>query len=149
MKKLLALEFKQRFRTRPERPDLKGLMQRKMIIFKLLYKISRGIKCPDFQMSDLEKALSDLKNKKSRDPQGYVNEVFKPDIIGRDLKLSLLFLFNSLKNDNYCPDFMRLSNVTTVPKSGSKLMLSNLRGINRVTVIRSIYLRMIYNIKYK
>ena len=29
MKKLLASEFKERFRTRPERPDLVGLMERK------------------------------------------------------------------------------------------------------------------------
>ena len=149
MKKLLASEFKERFRTRPERPDLVGLMERKMLIFKLLYKLSSGIQCPDFQIRDLEKALSDLKNKKSRDPQGYVNEVFKPGIIGNDLKQSLLYLFNSMKNENFCPEFMRLSNVTPVPKSGSKLQLSNMRGINRVTVIRSVYLRMIYNLKYE
>ena len=45
---------------------------------------------PDWTMSDLDLALSDLKNNKSRDPEGYVNEIFKHGVIGDKLKKSLL-----------------------------------------------------------
>ena len=41
-------------------------------------------------MNDLENALKDLKPNKSRDPEGFVNELFKKDSIGEDLKKSLL-----------------------------------------------------------
>ena len=148
LKKLLCLEFKQRFRTRPVRPDMIGLKCRKDNIFNLLYNIAKQEKSEDFTLSDLRKAMSDLKTKKSRDPQGYINELFMKDVIGKDLEQSLLILFNYMKKENVCPDFMRLSNITAVPKSGSKFQLSNLRGINRISVFRGLYMRMIYNIKY-
>ena len=38
IKKLLSLEFKQRFRTRPERPDLKGLKNGKIQFFQCFMK---------------------------------------------------------------------------------------------------------------
>ena len=43
---------------------------------------------------------------------------------------------------------MNFSNITTVPKKGSRLLLTNERGIFRVSVIRSILMRLIYNSKY-
>ena len=43
---------------------------------------------------------------------------------------------------------MRYSNITTVPKKGSRLELKNERGIFRVSVLRSILMRLIYNDKY-
>ena len=43
---------------------------------------------------------------------------------------------------------MNVSNITTVPKKGSRLQLKNERGIFRVPVIRSILMKMIYNSNY-
>ena len=83
-------------------------------------------------------ALKDLKNNKSRDFEGYANEIFKNGMIGSDLKKSLLILFNSLKKENFIPQFMNHANVTTVPKKGSRLDPANERGIFRVEIIRSI-----------
>ena len=37
-------------------------------------------------MDDLDLALTNLKNNKSRDPEGYANEIFKHGVIGQDLK---------------------------------------------------------------
>ena len=39
-------------------------------------------------MEDLEKVLRDLKEKKSRDFEGLINEIFKLEVIGDDLKKS-------------------------------------------------------------
>ena len=57
-------------------------------------------------------------------------------------------MFNSLKKENLIPHFMNVANVTTVPKSGSKLEPANERGIFRVEILRSILMRIIYNTKY-
>ena len=68
-------------------------------------------------MENLEKALSDLKNGRSRDPEGLINEIFKKNVIGDDLKKSLLYLFNSIKRSQKIP-IMNYANITTVPKKG-------------------------------
>ena len=76
-------------------------------------------------MHDLEKALCDLKRNKSRDHEGLVNELFKLDVIGDDLKNSMLEMYNKLKNEQVISEFMNLANITTVHKKGSRLLLSN------------------------
>ncbi len=51
-------------------------------------------------MSELNIVLSSLKNNISRDPEGLLNEVFKPDSIGSDLKISLLSMLNLITEKN-------------------------------------------------
>ena len=41
-------------------------------------------------MKDLEKALETLKKDKARDPNGWINEIFKDGVAGKDLKSSML-----------------------------------------------------------
>ena len=98
-------------------------------------------------MLDLEGALGDFINDKSRDDEGLINEIFKVGVIGEDLKKSLLLMFNRLKEEQLIPNFMNYANITTVPKKGSKLLLENECGIFRVSVLRSILMRLIYNEK--
>ena len=111
-------------------------------------KIAEATSSKLWTMSDLEAALRDLKTNKSRDPEGLINEIFKKDIIGDDLKMSLLFMFNKIKQNKLIPFFMNLANITTVPKRGSRLKLENERGIFRVSVLRYILMRLMYNEKY-
>ena len=66
-------------------------------------KLSKFQKSPPWTMEDLEAALSHLKNNKSRDYEGYVNEMFKNDVIGSDLKKSLLVMFNRKKERKSLP----------------------------------------------
>ena len=101
-----------------------------------------------WKMSNLEEALKNLKKNKSRDHAGYANEIFKSDVIGDDLKLSLLKMCNKIKDSKKIPKFMKFANITTVPKKGSAANLENERGIFRVDVIRSILMRLVYNDKY-
>ena len=65
-----------------------------------------------------------------------------------DLKQSLLIMFNKLKMNKTVPEFMKITNLTTVPKKGSLTELQNERGIFRVDVIRSIFMKLVYNEKY-
>ena len=54
----------------------------------------------------------------------------------------------SLQYITIIPEFMNNANVTTVPKKGSRIEPKNERGIFRVSVVRSILMRLIYNMKY-
>ena len=67
------------------------------------------------KMYHLERALKDLKNDKSRDYKGLINEIFKHDVIGDNLKHSLLLMFNKLKKEKLIPQFMIYSNITLLP----------------------------------
>ena len=148
LKKLLAKEYKGRLRTRPVRPDLGSLEQRRRRILKMKLKLAASRSSSPWSMADLEAALKDLKNNKSRDPEGLLNELFKKNVIGDDLKQSLLTMLNSLRSEQLIPISLNYVNVTTVPKKGSRLLLENERGIFRVPVLRYILMRMIYNDKY-
>ena len=121
---------------------------RKKFLFRKKLILAESKKTQNWTISDLEKALSDLKNEKSRDSEGLINEIFKEGIIGTNLKTSLLMMFNKMKNENMIPSFLNRANITTVPKSGSRLNPENERGIFRVSVVRSILMRMIYNNNY-
>ena len=79
----------------------------------------------------LDTVLGSLKNNKSMDPNGMVNEVFKAGCIGTDLKEAFLVMFNGIKTDQFIPMFMILSNITSIYKNkGSRFNLNNDRGIS-------------------
>ena len=60
--------------------------------------------------------LKTLKQGKSRDPNGWVRDLFFSDIAGKDLKVSILKLFNKIKEENFIPDFIRKADITTIYK---------------------------------
>ena len=148
LKALLAKEYRERLRKRPLRPDLKDIENRKQKLFEMKLSLAESKQSSDWTMDQLEVALKDLKNNKTRDNDGFINEIFKKDVIGKDLKESLLKMFNRIKNEKKIPKFMNIATITTVPKKGSKLLLENERGIFRLSVLRSIIMRLIYNEKY-
>ena len=64
---------------------------------KLCHKRLQLVRLANFQQwttIDIDRVLSSLKNNKSRDPHNLINEIFKPGVIGVDLKNSLLELLN-------------------------------------------------------
>ena len=97
IKNLLMREYKDRLRSRPTRPDLKSHKIRRNKIFELKIQLAKTNKSPDFSMKQLESAIANLKNNKSRDPSGYINELFKKTVIGDNLKESLLLMMNKKK----------------------------------------------------
>ena len=111
-------------------------------------KLAKSNPSIEWKMEDLDQALRDLKNNKSRDFEGYINEIFKPGTIGTDLKKSFLLMFNKLRSKKMIAMFMNFTNITTVHKKGSRIEPKNERGIFRVSVVRSILMRLLYNTKY-
>ena len=148
LKVLFAKEYKERLRNRPIKEDFLESDKRQKIIFDMKLKLAQSKKSPDWTYEDLTKALDDLKRNKSRDHEGLANELFKNDVIGSDLKQSLLIMYNRLRKEQLIPTFLNFTNISTVHKKGSKLELVNDRGIFRVSVPRYILMRLIYNSKY-
>ena len=99
-------------------------------------------------MKDLEDVLKGLKSKKSRDLEGISRTIFKDSVIGSKLKMSLLKMFNKLKDTGEIPQFMKKAKIVTIPKKGSKLRLENECGIFLVNTVRGILMRLIFNLKY-
>ena len=109
IKNLMIKEYIERLRKRPLRQDMKVVMQKRNIIFQNILREAKSRKSPEWSMEDLNLAISKLKNNKSRDFEGYSNELFKSDIIGSDLKMSLLVMFNKIKENCFIPKFMNCS----------------------------------------
>ena len=63
-------------------------------------------------MPELEIVLKNLKNNKSRDPIGYINELFKPGCAGEGLKQAILNMLNQSKASFKLPEIMKLANIT-------------------------------------
>ena len=93
--------------------------------------------------------LNSLKIGKSCDALGYSNELFKPEIIGNDLLLSLLNIVNRAKSETSIPRLFRLTKITSIYKQkGEKCDLQNDRGVHSVTKFRAIIDKLLYNDKY-
>ena len=69
-------------------------------------------------------------------------------MIGKDLKDSLLVMFNQLKQEGKIPSFMKRAIISTIPKKGSQFKIQNERGIFIVSIVRAILMKLIYNSKY-
>ena len=50
-----------------------------------------------------------------------MNEIFKLNVIGDNLKTSLLDMFNNLKKNKMIPIFFNYTNITTLHKKGSRI----------------------------
>ena len=107
-------------------------------------KLANSSESPMWTTRDLDRVLSKLKNNKSSDFDGFVNEIFKKNVIGDNLKKSLLQMCNKLKLNKLIPIFFNFANITTVPKKGSRIEPRNERGIFRVPIVRAIMMGLIY-----
>ena len=149
LKKLYLNTYKHRLRSRPIKEDFKNIKEHKDELFKLRMKLASSSKSEPWSRGQLEQVLKQLKEGKSRDPNGWVRDIFNNEVAGEKLKISLLMLFNKMKTNNYIPDFIRNADVTTIYKGkGDKFNLENDRGIFLVSTFRSIMMKLIYIDKY-
>ena len=147
--RVLLKEYKDRLRPRAIRHDLKTHIQTMHEVTNLKLEMAWLNKSPPFSLLELEKGVKDLNKGRARDPYGLCAEIFQLNVMGEDLKMSLLDMFNQIKAEGHAPDFMKESLITTIPKPGSKFELSNERGIFKLSVVRSLLIRLIYNRQYE
>ena len=98
---------------------------------------------------NLKEALKHLDKDKSRDPEGFANNIFKEDVAGTDLLKAVLMLMNLMKEKQIFPKVLEKCNITAIHKKKSKSDFTNYRGVFRVTILRSILYRLMYNSAYE
>ena len=140
--------YKQRLQPNPISEKYGELKTLKEYLFEIEMKLSKSRISKFWSIKDLNKALKSFKNNKARDEHGHIYELFKYG--GTSLKLSLLKLFNLVKQQQIYPSIFQQSNISSFwKKKGEKSDLENDRGIFNVNKIRSILDKMIYNDIYE
>ena len=78
-----------------------------------------------------------------------IREIFKEDVIGEDLKVSMLTMFNKMKFTGIIPSFMKFINICSIYKGrGEVTDIESERGIFLVSIFRTIFMKMVYKDKY-
>ena len=98
IKNTLRKEYSERLRKRPKHPQINKFFKTETLEYKL--SAAKENISPEFTLKELENVLKKTKNGKARDPDGLVREIFKTDVIGEDLKVSLLTMLNQKKGRN-------------------------------------------------
>jgi hypothetical protein len=149
LKSLYLQTYKTRLRYRPMAADMEELRELKEQLCSKRLELASMTKSNPWTEADLDQVLSKLKNNKSRDPHHLIREIFKPGVIGSDLKSSMIILFNRIKKEIEFPEFMEWADIISIYKGkGEKLDLNSDRGIFIVNIFRSILMKLVYNDKY-
>ena len=150
LKALYLKTYKNRLKNRPMKDSLLDVFFLKQELWSSRMIELRRIKTKPWNIVKLRKTLKSLKNNKTYDPNGIVNEIFKEGCVGRDLEEALLKLFNGIKDEFTVPDFVLKQNITTIFKNkGSRLDMNNDRGIFILTAFKKILDKLIYNEKHE
>ena len=145
LKALYENTYKNRLKHKEIQPELQNLYDMKMYLFDLRLKVTKCIKSETWSTENLLNVLKKLKKNKSADPHGLVYELFRPEIIGKNLLSSLLMLCNQVKAQLIIPEFLTSTTITSIWKQkGEKSDLENDRGIFGVSKIRAIIEKLVY-----
>lgn len=150
LKNLYLETYKNRLRHRKMKEEYLDVFYLKSELWRNRFANITDIKTPPWEMKHLNLALKSLKNNKSMDPNGMINELFKDDYIGDDLKRALLSMFNAIKNQHVIPSFMNHQNITTIYKNkGPRSNLENDRGIFIMNVMKKVLDKLLYADNYE
>ena len=145
LKSLYVDTYKDRLRHRDMKPSISYLRHLKDFLFNERFELSKLRKSMDWTPDNLLKIQKSLKTRKSADPSGLINELFKPGVAGTDVNESLLLISNKVKYECEIPDFLELTNITSLYKHrGSKSDLNSDRGIFNVSAVRSVIDKLVY-----
>ena len=130
LKNLYLRTYEERLKNREMKEDLMDVYFLKEELWISRMKELRMKKTDPWSKQQLQKALKSLKNNKTADPNGMINELFKEGCLGKDLEDALLDLLNGIKENFQIPEFMVRENICTIYKNkGSRNDMNNDRGI--------------------
>ena len=102
---LVALEvYKERLEPNKIEEHLNSYAEDSNKLCETGLKLNKMNKTDPWSIEELEEALKDLGNNKSRDALEYANELFKEGVAGSDLKLATLILMNQIKDKQQYPE---------------------------------------------
>ena len=149
LKEISKDAYRKRLENRKIKPGLEDMQQMKENLCKKRLEEAQRNKTPPWTMEELLQVLGHPKKDAARDPIGYANELFHPEVAGTDLKNAVLTLLNLIKQTQTYPDKMEWCNISSIWKrKGPMNNFDSYRGIFRITVLRNILDRLIYNDEY-
>ena len=149
LKSLYLRTYEKRLENRIMKKELMDVYFLKQELRKSRMVELRSKKSEAWDKKHLKQAIKSLKNNKTTDPNGMINELLKEGCIGTDLEDALLELFNGIKETFYIPEFLAKQNISSIFKNkGSRLEMNNERGIFILTALKKILDKLIYVEKY-
>ena len=150
LKKATAEHYKNVLRNREVHTDLKEHKNERDKLCIIRLDKTKKVKTPLWTKEELLIVLKGFKNKKSRDPNAFANEIFDPKVASEDLLEAILSLINRIKRDQVYPKCLQLCNISSLYKQkGPVNTFDSYRGIFRVQALRNILERLIYNDEYE
>ena len=149
LKTLYIQTYVERLKHREMKEEFKEIFQLKTVLWSERMKSIKKRKSRPWTIADIEKVTKTLKNNQTRDPNGMINELVKPNIMGKDLKNAILNLMNGIKEHFYFPDYFQLANISSIFKSkGSRFLIESERGIFILPLVKKLFDKLIYQDKY-
>ena len=125
--------FKDRLKNRKIKEGLEEIKNDKEELCKKRIEKAKNVKTEPWTMKELGMVLKHLKKNKSKDPNGYVNELFSLEVAGEDLKIAILILMNRIKMEQKYPEILETCDITPIFKlKGSRNDFKNYRGVFKV-----------------
>ena len=116
LKQLYQETYVHRLRKRNIIADYCEIEPLRNLLFSLRLSLSRTQRSEPWSKSQLWTVLKSLKVGKSSDCMGFVNELFKPGVIGEHLFESLLNIINRTKDQLVIPRQLRITRITSIYK---------------------------------
>ena len=130
LKKETVDHYSNVLKNREIKTNLKDHKKERDKLCSLRLDEAKEVKTPPWTEEDLLVVLKGLKNKKSRDPNNFANEIFDPKVAGKDLIQAILALMNRIKRDQVYPKSMQLCNISSLYKQkGPVNDFNSYRGI--------------------
>ena len=115
-RKVILDHFTHRMRKRPVMDEIREISDLNEQLCQKGLKLAKNVRSQPFTIEELEATLKTLIKGKSRDPDMLVCDIFKEDVLGEDLKMSLLVMFNKMKQETKIPECIRTANITMIHK---------------------------------
>ena len=116
LKMLLWNIIKKVLRNRNNKENMQEHKKKQDIICRRRLEQTKLIKTDPWTKEEFEEVLKGLKNKKSKDPNQYANEIFDPKVAREDLINAILAQMNKIKSDQVYPKCLELCNITSLYK---------------------------------
>ena len=99
-------------RNRKVKDEVGDLIKTEEIVFNKRVKEAKQNLSLPFSMTELNKVLKNLTTGKCKDPDNFICDLFKDEVIGSDLRKSILLLVNNMKSQIKIPSDLKSSNIT-------------------------------------
>ena len=97
LKSLYIQTYVDRLKHREMKEEFQEMFELKTLLWDERMKSIKRVKSKPWTISDVEKVTKHLKNNQTRDSNGMINELMKPNIMGKDLKEAVLM--NGIKEN--------------------------------------------------